>query len=271
VETLRLGLVLPPLREQAGNRPDGALSVAEVALAAEAAGIGAVWLPEGPPGCFDPVPLLGSLAMTTSTLGLGLLARPSHGRHPSILVRDVTALDLLSGGRAILGLLEEGTGPLDVERLAEAASLTRRLLSEEEVTESGRFYEVAELTTRPRPARAGGPKVAAGFAARLPPGAPSGEEAVTAAGVDAYLVVGSPEEVATSRGRLDGLAPAGAPPALLWHGGCPVDAATLDEVLDAGADGVLLHLDAPEAGGWPARASLDAALADLARLVRRLA
>ena len=225
--------------------------MAEVARLADQAHLSALWLAEGGPGGIDPVPLAGSLAPLTTTLGIGIVARPSQGRHPSMLARDATTIDLLSGGRAAVALVEDGDEPLEVERLVEAASLLHLLLREEEVTVAGRFYEVAELTTRPRPVRAGGPPVVAGIV-----GSPAGrdrssESVAIEASADAYVTAGSPADVREARTHLDGVSPAGGRPTLLWRGGLGVDPDTelVASLLEAGADGLIVVLDPHWAAG----------------------
>lgn len=272
---IRLGLELPALRDDDPRSAAFALSVTDVALAVERAGVATLWLAEGGPGGLDPGPLAGSIAVATAALGIGVLARPSRGRHPSVLARDVSTIDRLSVGRAVVGLVEDGSGPLDVERLCEATALLHRLVAEEEVTVSGRFYEVAELTTRPRPVHDGGPPVVAGLIGSERVGEPA-EGAVVAAGADAYITGGGPSQVADSRVRLDGAAPAGDNPVLLWRGelpGQPAAAVALAEsVLDAGADGLIAVLGSPSvAGAWFDRGGLDDLLEALHLLVPRLA
>src|SRR5438270_370215 len=62
----------------------------------------------GPEGPMAPRPeammLLAAAAVPTSTLRLGLLVASATFRHPALLVKMVTTLDVLSGGRAVLGL-----------------------------------------------------------------------------------------------------------------------------------------------------------------------
>ncbi len=265
---LRLGLELPPL--SAAQR-DGPRALGDLALGAERAGLGALWLCEGPRGCIDPVPLAGAIAELTSSLGVGVLVRPSHGRHPAVVARDITTIDRLSGGRAALGLLEDGLAPSDLERLAEALATVHRLLTETEVTMVGRFYEVAELTTRPRPTAPSGPPVLGG----LLDGARAdalGERARLGAGVDGLVVGGSEADVARARRRVDGLAGAGALPALLWRGALPEDAegarAAGAALVRAGADGLLVTLDSSPGGAPSLGPEAARRLEVLAELVR---
>lgn len=252
---IRLGLELPALLGDPGpGRIEGDLiSVAEVARLAEDAALSTLWLAEAGPGGIDPVPLAGSLAIATTRLGVGIMIRPSRGRHPSVLARDVTTIDLLTDGRAAVALVEDGAGPLDVERLGEAASILHLLFTEEEVTTSGRFYEVAELTTRPRPLRPEGPPVVAGILGPPVTADPWPESVVVGASADAYVTGGNPADVAACRNRLEAVAPPGGRPTLLWRGalaGDPLRAAELaGSVLEAGADGLIAVLDPDSATG----------------------
>jgi alkanesulfonate monooxygenase SsuD/methylene tetrahydromethanopterin reductase-like flavin-dependent oxidoreductase (luciferase family) len=244
---IRLGLELPPLSGHAGSEdgPEGDLiSVPALLRRAEDSGLGTLWLAEAGSAGFDPIPLLGSLARSSS-LGLGLMVRPSNGRHPSVLARDVTTLDLLSDGRAAIALVEEGSGPGHLERLGEATSILHLLLTEHEVTVVGRFYEVAELTIRPRPPRPGGPPVIAGIIGPTIGRDPTSESVVVAASADAYVTGGGPLDVEACRRRLDEAAP-GQTPLLLWRGSVGPDdraaAQLTSSVLDSGADGLIAVL-----------------------------
>jgi alkanesulfonate monooxygenase SsuD/methylene tetrahydromethanopterin reductase-like flavin-dependent oxidoreductase (luciferase family) len=229
------------------------ISLAEVARLVEDAPLDILWLVEGGPDAIDPVPLAGSLAGATTGLGIGITIRPSRGRHPSVVARDVTAIDLLTDGRAAVALVEDGEGPLDVDRLGEAASMLHLLFSTEEVTVSGRFYEVAELTIRPRPVHPEGPPIVAGLLGRTESGERSIESVMVEASADAYLTGGTRNDVAASRTRLDGVAPAGERPVLLWRGSLGADhAAAVDlaaSLLESGADGLIAVLEPDGAVG----------------------
>lgn len=109
--------------------PDGAPAIpsriATIAAAAEEAGLDTVWLadhlyqadPSADPT--DPVleayTALGFLAARTSRIRLGTLVTGAIFRAPALLVKAVTTLDVLSGGRAWLGI---GAGYNDAEAVA---------------------------------------------------------------------------------------------------------------------------------------------------------
>jgi alkanesulfonate monooxygenase SsuD/methylene tetrahydromethanopterin reductase-like flavin-dependent oxidoreductase (luciferase family) len=177
-----------------------------------------------------------------------------------MVARDVTTIDLLTDGRAVVALVEDGESTLDVDRLVEAASVLRRLLTEEQVTVSGSHYEVAELTTRPRPLRPGGPPIVAGVVGSTDHGLRFLESALFGGSADGYVSGGTPDDVAARRVELDALSEDGAGPMLLWRGSLGLDNATAaglaESVLGAGADGLIAVLGSDSAveGGLDASA-----------------
>jgi F420-dependent oxidoreductase-like protein len=116
------------------------------------------------------------LADHTQRLHFGPLVAPVSFRDPSILARQASALDDLSGGRMILGVgagwqerehrmfgHELGDVPTRMARLEEGLeALTRLLRSDEPVTYQGRFFQLQDALILPRPQRAGGPPVLIG-------------------------------------------------------------------------------------------------------------
>jgi 5,10-methylenetetrahydromethanopterin reductase len=75
----------------------------EVARAAEAGGIDAIWVSEDPEG-WDAFALLSAVAAVTEKAALGPSVTSPYPRHPNLLAASVATLDRLSGGRAVLGL-----------------------------------------------------------------------------------------------------------------------------------------------------------------------
>lgn len=118
---------------------------------------------------------LGFLAGQTSRLELGLLVTGVTYRHPGLLAKIVTTLDVLSGGRALLGLgaawydrEHRGLGvpfpPTQerFERLEEALQVCRQMWSGDDGPYAGRHYQLAETICVPAPLREGGPRLLVG-------------------------------------------------------------------------------------------------------------
>jgi len=75
--------------------------LAAFAADAEAAGLDTLWLRGAQIArALDPLTLAGALSEVTRTLVLGVVATLPDGRNPSVLARDLTTLDVVSGGRA---------------------------------------------------------------------------------------------------------------------------------------------------------------------------
>ena len=109
-----------------------------------------------------PVAALATVAAVTQTLRVGSLVICNDYRHPVLLAKEVSTLDLLSGGRFELGLgagfsrpeYEAAGLPYDppgvrVDRFAEALHVFKGLFSAEPFTFSGRFYMVTGLDSFP--------------------------------------------------------------------------------------------------------------------------
>src|SRR5436190_17459985 len=139
--------------------------VAAVAVAAEDAGADTVMVMDhfyqlpllGPPDheMLEAYTLLGALAARTKTVKLGTLVTGVTYRNPAILAKIVTTLDVISSGRAFLGIgaawfdvEHEGLGvtfpPVKerFERLEEALQICRAMFRSERPTFDGTHYRV---------------------------------------------------------------------------------------------------------------------------------
>jgi F420-dependent oxidoreductase-like protein len=118
---------------------------------------------------------LGFVAGQTSRMQLGLLVTGVTYRHPGLLAQTVTTLDVLSQGRAVLGIgaawYEREHHALGVpypsmkerfERLEETLQICKQMWSEDEGPYDGEHYHLAETICSPRPIQAGGPKIMIG-------------------------------------------------------------------------------------------------------------
>ena len=118
---------------------------------------------------------LGYVAGRTERLRLRLLVTGVTYRHPGLLAKSVTTLDVLSGGRAELGIGAAwyerehlGLGvpfpPLAerFERLEEAIQICLQMWSDDDGLYRGRHYQLAETLCRPAPASSPRPRVMIG-------------------------------------------------------------------------------------------------------------
>ena len=107
---------------------------------------------------------LGFVAGHTQTMTLGLLVTGVTYRHPGLLAKIVTTLDVVSGGRAQLGIgaawYEREHRGLGVpyppvaerfERLEETLQVCLQMWSEDDGAIEGRHYRLAETICEPRP------------------------------------------------------------------------------------------------------------------------
>lgn len=106
---------------------------------------------------------LGALATATSTIQLSALVTGNTYRNPPMLAKCVTTLDIVSKGRAILGIgagwferehhdfgYEFGTFTERFERLEEALTILAPMLRGEPATFSGAWYRVQNAMNNPR-------------------------------------------------------------------------------------------------------------------------
>ena len=118
---------------------------------------------------------LGFLAGRTERLTLGLLVTGVTYRHPGLLAKIVTTLDVLSGGRAQLGIgaawYEREHLALGVpfppvserfERLEETLQICHQMWSDDESPFEGKHYQLAETICSPRPVSSPRPRILVG-------------------------------------------------------------------------------------------------------------
>ena len=124
------------------------------ATRAQAQGAAAVFLSDGPLG--DPFVVAAGLAPLLSGLLLGVrTSLTPEGRHPAMLAREVTSLDLVSGGRSVLCFV-----PPFTDALPEAIELCRAMWQPGVVDSDGPSFPVHAAASRPRPMGARSPRIA---------------------------------------------------------------------------------------------------------------
>jgi F420-dependent oxidoreductase-like protein len=171
-----------------GSVDDGASvfgRLAEAARAAEEAGFDAISVPDhvhqnrvggGPASpMFEAYTVLGALALATTSARLFSLVSPVTMRAPGLLAKAVTTLDVISGGRAVLGVgagwdVDEheaygiefpGLGER-FDRLDEELAICRAMFGAEPASFSGTFYALRDAYNSPRPVRGSIPVLVAG-------------------------------------------------------------------------------------------------------------
>src|SRR4051794_23129126 len=148
--------------------------VAAVARAAEDAGVHTVWVADhlfqADPASSPDEPMLeayttlGYLAGQTRRVRLGTLVTAAAFRAPALLAKQVATLDVLSGGRAWLGLgagdNEQEAAAMGVplppvvqrfEILAETIDIVRRMWADDQSPYQGRHHRLAGPIGRPLP------------------------------------------------------------------------------------------------------------------------
>ena len=173
---MKLGLQVAEFNWPGSPANTGAKLV-EIAQAADASGFASLWVmdhffqmdmpqmglkPEDP--MFDGYTALAYMAAATTTIQLGTLVTGVNYRHPGHLIKTVTGLDVLSGGRAWLGI---GAGWYErearglgfpfppvaerFERLEETLQLAHQMWRDDMTPFAGKHYQLAEPMNHPQP------------------------------------------------------------------------------------------------------------------------
>ncbi len=147
--------------------------VVDLARRGEAAGFDSLWT--GDHVSFH-VPILESLtllsvvAAVTERVALGTAVYLLPLRHPTLTAKTTSTLDMLSGGRLVLGVGVGGEFPAEFEacgvpvrergtRADEAIAVLRELWSRDAVTHAGRHFRFGPISIDPKPAQIGGPRI----------------------------------------------------------------------------------------------------------------
>ena len=124
--------------------------------------------PVGPPENYmlEGYSMLSAVAARTSTINLGLLVGGVTYRNPALVAKLATTLDIISGGRAVLGIgaawfeEEHKAYGFDYpslkerfERLEEALQIFRLMFKEDVATFEGKHFRVDGAFNNPKPIR----------------------------------------------------------------------------------------------------------------------
>lgn len=171
--SIRLGYQIPNFTYPGVENGDLFATVAAQAREAEAAGFDTVLVMDhfyqlpgiGAPenNMLEAYTTLGALASLTSTVQLSTLVTGNTYRNPALLAKTVTTLDVVSQGRAILGIgagwferehhdygFEFGTFGQRFERLEEALTIIAPMLKGEPGTLDGKWYTARGAMNNPR-------------------------------------------------------------------------------------------------------------------------
>jgi F420-dependent oxidoreductase-like protein len=170
---MRIGLQVPNFTWPGGAAAIGP-RLAEIGRTADDAGFASLWVMDhffqirgyGPPEqpMLEGYSALSYLAGVTKRVKLGTLVTGVIYRHPGILVKTVSTLDALSGGRAYLGIgaawNEEESRGLGVpfpalkerfERLEEALQIAHKMWAGDVTPYDGKHYQLANPINQPQP------------------------------------------------------------------------------------------------------------------------
>lgn len=172
---MKIGLQIPRFHWPGGPEKMGA-KLAEIAGTADHSGFYSLWVMDhffGIEQGYGPVdaPMLEGystlpyLAAVTKKIKLGLMVTGAFYRPPGLLIKSVTTLDVLSGGRAILGIgsgwyRREANGlgmPYpDTKRarlgmLRETLQIAKKMWSDDSTPFKGKYYQLEEPLNRPQP------------------------------------------------------------------------------------------------------------------------
>jgi F420-dependent oxidoreductase-like protein len=169
---MRIGFQVPSFTWPGGSAVIGE-RLAEIGRTADDAGFASLWVMDhffqigviGPPE--DPMlegySALSYLAGVTKRVKLGTMVTGVIYRHPGILLKTVTTLDVLSGGRAYLGIgaawnEQESRGlgvpfpPLKerFERLEETLQIAHQMWAGDRSPYNGKYYQLADPLNSPQ-------------------------------------------------------------------------------------------------------------------------
>jgi F420-dependent oxidoreductase-like protein len=159
--------------------------VLDAALAAEASGFDSLWamdhvhqipsVGDREEPILEAYTTIAALASSTAVARLGVLVSACGFRNPALLAKMVTTIDIISGGRAILGI---GAGWFEEEyrsygydfpsvsermkQLADAIQVCRAMFTQHAPRFSGKYHSIDSPRNVPRPLDPAGPPILIG-------------------------------------------------------------------------------------------------------------
>lgn len=171
-----LGLQIPNFNFPGVSEEDLFERLSDIATTAESSGFGSVFVMDhlhqiasiGPPEnwMLEGNTVLAALAARTSKANLGLLVGGVTYRNPALMAKITTTLDVISGGRAILGIGAAWNEDEHVaygfdfpplgkrfEHLEDALQIFRAMFTQETATVEGKHHSAREAHNNPSPIR----------------------------------------------------------------------------------------------------------------------
>ncbi|MBI4933657.1 MAG: LLM class F420-dependent oxidoreductase [Actinobacteria bacterium] len=182
---IRMGLQIPSFTYPGVGTADLFETIAGIAVTAEQSGFDSVYVMDhfyqlpliGSPdeNMFEAYTLLSAIAARTERVRLGCMVGGMTYRNPAFLAKQVSALDVISKGRAIWGIgagwfeqehleygYEFGTFTDRFEKLEEGLQIIKSMFVNEHTTFAGKWFNVTNALNAPKPVQAGGPPVLIG-------------------------------------------------------------------------------------------------------------
>jgi probable F420-dependent oxidoreductase len=164
---------------QLSTAPSGA-AWAELARKAEDLGYDTLFMPDHFGDQLGPVPALMAAADATTDLKVGALVFDNDFKHPVVLAKELATIDVLSGGRLIVGLgagwmasdYEQSGIPMDppgvrVTRMEEGIAVLKGCFADGPFSVAGEHYTITDYDGQPKPTQSPPPFLIGGGAQRV--------------------------------------------------------------------------------------------------------
>jgi alkanesulfonate monooxygenase SsuD/methylene tetrahydromethanopterin reductase-like flavin-dependent oxidoreductase (luciferase family) len=117
---------------------------------------------------WDVVTMCTAIACATERITVGAAAAVAPFRHPTVLAKELTGLDRISGGRLVVGVAAGGDDPVEFEAAGaavetrqrwttETVEILKRYFSGARFDYDGKLFSLRGVRMNPPPARPGGP------------------------------------------------------------------------------------------------------------------
>ncbi len=207
----------PPIEFGVQVSPESKLVLLESARRLEGQGYAAITVADHPGSSPSPFPVLAAIAAVTEIVGVGPYVANAGLRSPLELASDVATLDLVSDGRAFLGLgaghtpaewtmqgLTRPSASGRVGRMIETADAVRSLLAGERVSIEGDHVTLDDAQLeQPRPIQPRIPLLIGGNNSRLLDYAGTNADIVALSGLGRTLPDGHRHDVKWSSEQID--------------------------------------------------------------------